>query len=382
MPIEPGPPLPESALTNAPKGEEDAVLQRIQSAIPDLHLLLNRYRETSGQLGERELTLRHTEAEKLKIMEQKDSYIERLAKERDEALHNHREENNKHAEEKSKMRLEIGNMTEQHNELHENLQTEKKVRENLENALHDSQAQYALLVAQHSSEKAALVHEHESLKSAMSNDLAVMEQGLRKKEGEFTERLQQQSRELEALFQSRIAELEQEHRKEKEALESSWLKHRRELEDTNRKLRRDLDDTKSVQNKALDEHLKRYNQEKDDWVRERQSLMKDWENERAKAGQGSAELHAQYQKEKEEMQKNWKSSQSRVEKEHADAIVKMQAELDRVKAGWDADKASFNKVKGELKATASKLNAENTKLQKLADAFEQVTDLRGREDAY
>ncbi|KAL8917033.1 MAG: hypothetical protein Q9208_008208 [Pyrenodesmia sp. 3 TL-2023] len=370
MPTEPGPPPPESAPPTAPEAEEDAVLQRIQSAIPDLHLLLNRYRETSGQLGERELTLRHTEAEKTKIMEQKDSYIERLARERDEALHKHREENNKHAEEKSKMRLEIGNMTEQHNELHENLQTGMKVRENLEKALHDSQAKYALLVAEHSSEKAAFVREHESLKSAMSNDLADMEQDLRRKEGEFTERLQQQSRELEALFQSRITELEQEHRKEKEALESSWLKHRRELEDTSIKLRRDLDDTKSAQSKALDEHLKRFNQEKEDWVLERQSLMKEWENERAKAGQGSAELHSQHQKEKEEMQKSWKSSQSRTEKEHAAAIAKIQAELDRVKAGWEADTASFGKVKAELKATASKLNTENTKLQKLADALE------------
>ncbi len=210
---------------------------RIQSAIPDLHLLLNRYRETSGQLGERELTLRHTEAEKMKIMEQKDSYIERLAKERDEAFH-------KHAEEKSKMRLEIGNMTEQHNELQENLQTERNSRESLERALQDLQAQYAMLVTQHSSEKSALVREHESLKSSMGKDLADMEQDLRRKEGEFAERLQQQSREMDALLQSRIAELALEHGKERGALESSWLKHRRELEDHNKKLQRDLDDTK------------------------------------------------------------------------------------------------------------------------------------------
>ncbi|KAL8902551.1 MAG: hypothetical protein Q9207_004607 [Kuettlingeria erythrocarpa] len=382
LPIEPGPALPESAASSAPKGEEDGVFQRIQSAIPDLHRLLNRYRETSGQLGERELTLRHTEAEKMKIMEQKDSHIERLAKERDEALHKHKEENNKHAEEKSKMRLEIGNMTEQHNELQENLQTERRSRESLERALQDMQAQYALLVTQHSSEKAALVREHESLKSSMGKDLADIEQDLRRKEGEFAERLQQQSRELDALLQSRIAELALKHGKEREALESGWLKHKKELEDHNGKLQRDLDDTKNTQSKALDETLKRYNQEREDWVQERQSLLEDWRNERAKAGQGSAELHAQHQKEKEEMQKDWKSSQSRVEKEHADSIARMQAELDRVKAGWDADKANFGKVKAELRATAAKLNTENNKLQKLADAFEQVTDLRGREDAY
>lgn len=382
MPPEPAPSLREGAGPSAPRAEEDAVLQRIQSAIPDLHLLLSRFRETSGQLGERELTLRHTEAEKTKVLGQKDTYIDRLTKERDEALHRHREENNKHAEEKSKMRLEIGNMLEQHNELQENLSTEKKARTNFEKALQDSEAQYALFVSQSSSERAGMAREHDDYTARTNHDLELMEKELRTKENEFATQIQRQSRESEALVQARLMELEQKHGKDKEALESSWSKHRRELEDTHTKLRRALDDTKNTHKKMLDEHLKDHNQEKETWRSERQSLMKDWESERAKAGQGSAELHAHHQKEKEELQKDWKSSRIRMEKEHSDSLAKMQAEIDRLKAGWDADKASFNKVKADLKATAAKLNTENTKLQRLADAFEQVTDLRGRDDAY
>lgn len=382
MPAEPVPPRSGGASQGAPQREEDAVLQRIQSAIPDLHLLLNRYRETSGQLGERELTLRHTEAEKMKVMEQKDTYIERLTKERDEALHKRKEENNRHAEEKSRLRLEIGNMTEQHNELQEKLQIEKKAREDTEKVVQESQAQHALLVSQSSAEKAAMARGHEDLIGKMSKELEAMESKLRTRENEFAERLQQQNRESAALLETRIMDVERKHRNEKEALESTWSRHRRQLEDAHTKLRRDLDDAKNVHNKTLDEHSKQHNQDKEAWNRERQSLIRGWESERAKMGQGSVELHSQHQKEKEELQKGWKSSQTRLEKEHAESKARMQAEIDRLKAGRDADKSRFNGVIAELRATTAKLDTENTKLQKLADAFEQVTDLRGREDAY
>lgn len=204
MSAEPAPLPQEGATTGASKAEEDAVLQRIQSAIPDLHLLLNRYRETSGQLGERELTLRHTEAEKMKVLEQRDSYIDRLTKERDEALHKHREDNNRHAEEKSRMRLEIGNMSEQRHELQENLQAEKKARESTEKVLQDTQAQYALLVSQTSAEKAAMSRHHDDLNARTKNELEAMEMDLRTKEHEFAERLQQQARESEAILLSLI----------------------------------------------------------------------------------------------------------------------------------------------------------------------------------
>ncbi|KAL8721148.1 MAG: hypothetical protein Q9225_002106 [Loekoesia sp. 1 TL-2023] len=380
-PTEQGPPL-EASIPGASKSEEDAVLQRIQSAIPDLHLLLSRYRETSGQLGERELTLRHTEAEKMKVLEQKDAYIERLAKERDEALHRHREESNRHAEEKDKLRLEIGNMTEKHNELCESLQAERESKEKTEKTLQSAQAEHAILTARLQDEKAVMSSQHNDWRAQANRDLEAKEQKLQVKEREYLDQLQRQTRESDALLRTKRAELVQYHDKEKETLETVWAQQKRELEDTQIRLRQDLDEAKKTHSKTIEEHLKKHNQEKDAWDIERQALVKDWENERAKLGQGSAELHSQHRKEKDDLQRSWKSSEGRLKKEHADTIAKMQAEIDRLKTGWDADKAKFNQVTADLKATASKLDMENTKLQKLADAFEQVTDLKGREDAY
>lgn len=380
-PRPPPQPPPAAPSQSAPKRDEDAILQRIQSAIPDLHLIVSQYREIAGQLHERELKLRHTEAEKTKALEQRDTYIERLTKERDEAVHKNDEENKKHNEEKSKLRLEVGNMSEQQNELHEKIQKETRARKDFETQAERMRAHCSLLESESTAERTAMGHEYAQWKARSDDELAAMEKALRMKEGE-SDRAQGQLRELEAQFQARTAESEQNHRREKEGLESTWSNQKRELEDMCAKLRREMDDTKSAHSKALDEHLKRHKQDQEAWMHDRQSLTRDWERERAKTGLGSAELHAQHQKEREQLQEDWKASRTRLEKEHSDAMAKMQAEINSAKAGWDADKAQFNRVKAELKATAAQLNAENTKLQKLADAFEQVTDLRGRGDAY
>ncbi|KAL8939481.1 MAG: hypothetical protein Q9216_003333 [Gyalolechia sp. 2 TL-2023] len=370
MPAGSGQPL-DTAILGAQKGEEDAVLQRIQSAIPDLHLLLNRYRETSGQLGERELTLRHTEAEKMNLLEQKDAYIERLTKERDEALQRHREENNKHAEEKDKLRLEIGNMTEKHNELHDSLEAERTSRGNVEKTLQSVQGQHAMLMA-----------EHDHWKAQTSRDLEAKDEKLQRKEREYLDQLQRQTHESDAVLRTRDMELAQHHDREKAMLETNWARQRRDLENTQAKLRKDLDEARNSHAKIIEEHLGKHNLEKEAWMQERQSLTKDWQSQLAKMDQGSADIHSHHRKEKDDLQKSWKSTEARLRKEHADSTASLQAEIDRLKIGWDADKAKFAQVSGDLKATASKLNTENSKLQKLADAFEQVTDLRGREDAY
>ncbi|KAL8940354.1 MAG: hypothetical protein Q9211_002320 [Gyalolechia sp. 1 TL-2023] len=381
MPVGPGRPLDATAL-GAPKVEEDAVLQRIQSAIPDLHLLLNRYRETSGQLGERELTLRHTEAEKMNLLEQKDAYIERLTKERDEALYKNREENNKHAEEKDKLRLEIGNMTEKHNELHESLEAERTSRENIEKTVQSVQAQHAVLTARSQEEKAAMSRDHNDWKAQVSKDLEAKDEKVQRKEREYLDQLQRQTRESDALLRTRVTELAQHHDREKAMLETNWARQRRDLENTQAKLGKDLDEARNTHAKIVKEHLEKHKHEKEAWMQERQSLTKDWQSQLAKMDHGSAELLSLHRKEMDDMQKSWKSTETRLRKEHAESKSELQAEVDRLKNGWDADKARFAQVSSDLKATASKLNTENSKLQKLADAIEQVTDLRGREDAY
>ncbi|KAL8733995.1 MAG: hypothetical protein Q9166_001756 [cf. Caloplaca sp. 2 TL-2023] len=369
---------PEYFPASAIEGEDDAVLKRIQNAIPDLNLLLTRYRQTSGQLGEREVTLRQTEAEKAQVLEQKDTYIQRLAQEVQEASKRNTDENKRHGEEKDKLRLEIGNMTEKHNELQESLQAEKKRREDTEKALQALGAEHRLLQLRLQEEKAAMARDHEDWRAKALQESAAMNRDFQLKEKGYVDQQQRQAQEFDDRLKALSTELTHKHAKEKEKLETAASLRNRELEDIHTRLQRDLDDARNAHKKILDDHVRKHGQEKEAWHRDRESLMKDWENERANMGQGSEELVTQHRAETSALQQEMSLTEARLKKEHADAIDKMQMELDRL----FTDKTRFSKLTTELRDSTSKLIAENNKLHRLADAFEQVTDLRGRGDAF
>ena len=356
------------------RAEDDAVLQRIQSAIPDLHHLLSRYRETSGQLSDREVHLREAELHKTEVLKEKDNHIQRLTKELDDALKRHRDENNRHAEEKSKLRLEIGNMTEKHNELQENLQAEKKRREETEIALHSSKVENGQLIMRIND----INRDLDKCKTKTMEDAA-------QKEKSHQDQLQRQIKDSETSLQARLVELRTTHTQEKDSMQKSWDQRNRELEAAHSRTRSDMDKSRESLQRQLDEKHKQHVQDRENWSRERDSMTGRWEEERTALGKGSEEhriLASQHQREKEELQRGFAISEDRLKKAQSDVTTKMQARIDKLKAGWDTDKDRFNKAIAELRASAAKINDENTKLQKLAQVFGEVTDLKSREDPY
>ncbi|KAL9582848.1 MAG: hypothetical protein Q9212_003062 [Teloschistes hypoglaucus] len=375
-------PRPEPLAQVAPRGEDDAVLQRIQSAIPDLHHLLNRYQETSNQLGQREVALRRTEAEKAEVLKQKETHIESLTRDVLEKSRRFQEESTKHEDEKNKMRLELGNHIEQKKEIEDHLHAEKIGREHSEKMVQDLRVELALLESKFEEEKAALLGEHEDerIKFRQEHDSRVRDFQTREKE--YVDRLEQQMRDAEALLNVKITELTQQHGSEKESQERAWARQRAEWEESRRSQQREASDAREAHVRSLSEQRERHLQEREAWARERESLKKDLDNERASAGRGSEELVALHRREKDEMQRSWDSVEARLNQEQLDTEARMRNEMDRLKIGWEADKSYYSKTTADLRAAADRLNMENSKLQRVAEAFEQVTDLRGREDAY
>jgi hypothetical protein len=173
---------------------------------------------------------------------------------------------------------------------------------------------------------------------------------------------------------------------ERAALQAEWLRQKRDLEESHARLRREWEMALESRQKAVEESHRKQLQDKTAWDKERESLTHDWDQERAILGKGSEEqrkiLGAQFEKEKEDMQKKWQSSQARANKQAEEAQAKLQKEIDRLKAGWDADKSKFAKATAELRNAIVKLNEDNTNLQKLAEAFGDITDLKSREDPF
>lgn len=348
------------------------LLSRIQSAIPDLHLLLNRYRETSGQVTVREDIIRKTEAQMAEALRQKEAYIDKLGKEL-ETL------SQRHSAESSKFRLEIGNLEEKHKELQDSFDASKKSRDELEVAHRALQNEKGLLETKLHESKETTQRDFDHWKIQTSEEFAI-------KQKRMEDDIQQQKNESGAVMQERIAELTKSYAKEKEVLHSRLLLQLRELEANYSRLRQDLDISRKARQKDLEEAQRRELQNREAWDKERSSLVRERDEERLSLGKGWEEqrriLTAKHQSEKDDLQSTWKSTQARENERAEGNIARLQREIEKLKSGWDADKARFVKATTELKAVAAKLGNDNDNLQRMVEAFGEATDFRSKGDTY
>ncbi|KAL8948187.1 MAG: hypothetical protein Q9222_005603 [Ikaeria aurantiellina] len=335
---------PESAGTHALISNDMAMLERLKRTLPDLEQLMTRYEHTSGKLGEREVALRQTEAEKNKVLEEKDAHIVHLRKEVQEVSSNLTQEMNK-------LRLEVNNLTDKKVEAEERLTAEVRRRGESEKKVEELRAECTTSALKFESEKTKMMQEH-----------AARIQTLLDKNDEHTSQQQEQIRKAEIL-QAEITALNEQHAHEKAMLEKTRLKREQELEDDITKLKRDNRDAKTSHNRTLDELEKKHEQERQAWGREREMLSESWESEKAKVGPSSEGYQGMI-------------------KEHADTTADLQRNIEKLKAGWSADRDRLTKLTADLKDTTEKLKGENSRLQGLAVALEQVTDLKGRGDDF
>lgn len=338
--------------------EDDAVdlLQRIQSAIPDLHALVNKYRETSGRLGERESRMKESEAHKAAALKQKEGYIQQLAKELEGV-------STKHSAESSKLRLEIGNMEEKHKGLQDSLAAEKKSKSELEVAHRSLQVRLEQAERALQEKEVVMTRNFDLWKRRMSEEFAMKQRTL---DDEL-----RRARESEAALQAQLGQIHKVHAQEKDG----WSRRRRELETSNNMLRRDLDDALEARKRDMEETQRKQQLNREAWDKERTVLGKGTEEQRKV-------LVAQHQIERDELEKTYRQSEARIRKQAEESGIKLHNEIEKLRAGWDTDKTKFNKATTELKAAANKLNDENIKLQKLTEALENITELKSKGDPF
>ncbi|KAL8957513.1 MAG: hypothetical protein Q9183_006037 [Haloplaca sp. 2 TL-2023] len=339
---------------------------------------MTRYRDTSNQLGERESTIEKTNQEKARALQRIESEHALLTKQAKDADQKSKEEQKKHADEKNKLLLEIGNWEDKHTGLEECLKSEATRREEIQKTLDALQAEKAGLVEGYEQATKNLTER----KAEFKRDLEEMEKALQKKEKEHSELQQRQAGDAEAALQARTSELTQKHAEDKSASEAHLVWHKRELIEVKEKLQKELGQVKDELKRTREDGEKKLSDAQEKWAQEKEQMNTELANERAKSGQGSEQLKAQHAKEREGLIKDAKLTEERLNKDHADKMKNLEAEHNTLKSGWEADKANFRKNTAELKDSARRLGRENAKLQRLAEAFEQVTDLKGRGDAY
>jgi serine/arginine repetitive matrix protein 2 len=288
-------------------GEDDTdVFARISQAIPDLHVLLAKYKETHGQLGVREELLRRADAEqeeKLRIKDQEvHSLQERIA---------HLE--SRQSTEAGRLRLEIGNMEEQLKDLKEQLaetarykQEAGKLRATLDTATKYWESRHKDLDEAHSTLQkisseatararkefedwrytATTKHDAEKIALAIQFDKQLREADVRvvkeKNElrAECEQALQREREDMEVWEKERSA-LVQAHREDIEGLRKSWEEQRLLLEEQADERKRQLDQL--LQDK--EDVQKQYNQLRSESGKERdviKSVVGNLESEKAR----------------------------------------------------------------------------------------------------
>ena len=365
-PEAPQPPIPTyqgrwdkgpTSIDGRPDDSTIALFHRISCAIPDLHALMSLHQETCGILEASQLHIRDQEARNATEARQLEIRIVQMEKELDSM-------SKKHSTEVTRLKLETRNVEKRCKELQQKLSAGGKHNEALQAANETLRAEQKEAGRKHREYEAALNEAFQRDKDRM-----IVEQ--RASQRAMQDELQAQTRIAEANLSKRLAEERRAHEEEMQTLETRWTRQKRELEDRQANLRRDLENTLETKQKVVDEERRTYLQAREGWDKERETLTRKWEEERSLLQRASEEqrriLTVQYQREKDSILKQ--SSQSRNNTEAEDYILGLQREIERLKAGWGADSFKFQKATADFKTTARTLNEQNSKLQKMMEAF-------------
>ena len=345
------------------------LLQRIQGAIPDLQSLLHHYKETSGQLSDKETKLQATEAQKSETIRNRETQINQLSKELDEAK-------NKHHAECSKLRLELGNVEEKHKELQENLVLEQKSKEDVQASLQKSTTHVVEMQRKWENEKATLELEFAAKEKSMLDEYTAKQKVLE-------ENRSHQTRDTEAILQARLDEKDKLHIQEISTFQAGEVRRKRSLMARHESELQGLHDTIAQNKKAREESRIRH---ADSWSKEREVLELQWSQERISLGQDFEEerrkLVEQHRIERNRMQDEHETSLARRKKESEYEKAELQTKIKRLEARWEVETTRSARLSEQLKESLASLNEENSRLKKIADAFGEVTDLRSRGDPF
>ena len=368
MPQAQGPPPPDSPGPARSVTEDDPadLLQRIQGAIPDLQSLLHHYKETSGQLSDKETRLQAAEAQKLETIRNRETQINQLSKELDEVK-------NKHQAECSKLRLELGNVEEKHKELQENFVQEQKSKEAIQTSLQTSATNNEEMQQKWENEKVSLERDFATKEKKMLDEYNAKQKVL-------VENSNHQSRDTIAILQAQLDEKDKLHAQEIDALQAGELRRKRSLEARH-----------NSHTQGLQEKIGRHKVEREEsrirnadlWRKERETLELKWNQERISLEQSLERQQQGFERQLQKLVDQHRTETERIQTEYELSLTRQRKEADHQKTELHGTiqrlKAEFSE---KLNERVASINEENRKLQKLADAFGEVTDLRSRGDAF
>ncbi|KAI9787395.1 MAG: hypothetical protein M1816_007528 [Peltula sp. TS41687] len=261
----------------------------------------------------------------------------------------------------------------------ENGERMKQLEDEYEEQLKQTEVEHETIARQteeeHQAKLKQVEEEHESrLKQVQEDHESKLKQiqeehgsGLKQTEDDHEAKLKQ----VESDYEQKLADLTSQCTQEKETMSGEFVREKSEL-----------DSNLAAKQQELEQTLAK---EREDWQKEREELLKGWQEERETLVQDNESKSKMLA---EEHTKNEGSLHAKLKKLEADlkvarnektAVTKSKNDLEK---GWDSEKAKLERAIIELRGVADNLDKEKSKLQKMVEAFGEITDIRSKGDTY
>lgn len=219
-------------------GDHIELLQRIQSALPDINSLLNGYRNTHSKLSSREAEMKHIENLHEQALMHKDYYIEALQAQMMKTANESAEEDTKLRHTISELRLQLGDLQEKQKDLEDGIAVQQKSNEELSETRVELEGQ----INQLNESIQELTEAHEK---ALETQKEEQEKALVAQKEELTELFEEIKAEDEKTAAEALESRECELRSEHEASQAEWEKEKAQLQESFETQRTELEATKT-----------------------------------------------------------------------------------------------------------------------------------------
>ena len=329
----------------------------ISAALPDLHQLLSRYRETHGQLGLREELTRRTESQQAELLRQKEQHIEALGKQVESLI-------NKHSAESSKLRLQVGNLEEKQKELTESLAMTERANIELQ------------------ATKIILERDRDILKQNAKKEKEMLEKQFATLRKSAQQEFEKEMNTMREAYEDKLKGVTRESEEERAGMAAKFLQEKEAMQTAFANQKADLEAEFDSRQRELQGIL---GQERDRWQMERTSLLNEWQakrdalsNEWTDKCKALAEEHTRDQERLQgimgKLEIDLRNARSETE-----TTLKTKEDLTQ---RWSSEKLRLESGITELRSIAETLGKEKGKLQRMVEAFGEVTDIKSKGDAF
>lgn len=361
----------ENGVISPPENDSEHIelLQRIQSALPDIDRLLHGFRNTHSRLSSREAQMKQIGNQHEQALMHKEFYIEALQAQMKKTANESAEESAKLNNTINELRLELGNLQEKQRDLEDGLATHQKSNEELSQSKSDLEAEIAKLNTSiqevrdaHEKEKEAQKEEHTQALATQKQELTELFEEIKNEdEKAANENLENREKSLLDQHESQKGGWE----KEKALMQDSLETQRTELETTKTELATKIAALESKQTELGERltELKSAREEVASKAAELEAKEKELEETRNKNAQELETLQQAHAGDLDSLRSSHAEELAAAAKELDDKIAAVEAQIDEKEQHWAEERAALEKLLSEKDCELSSVEREKEQLE-------------------